>query len=68
MTLVELKKTIHQKIDDSNDRELLEMIDALLTEKNKIFLKSILIGYIQSANGLTKPHVKVMQEFIDKYK
>jgi hypothetical protein len=30
--------------------------------------KSILIGYDQSEKGLTRPHTKVMQEFIDKYK
>ncbi|HVS91107.1 MAG TPA: hypothetical protein VHE59_03680 [Mucilaginibacter sp.] len=30
--------------------------------------KSIMTGYEQSKNGLTRPHDKVMQEFIDKYK
>lgn len=30
--------------------------------------KSILTGYDQSQKGLTRPHAKVMQEFIEKYK
>ena len=30
--------------------------------------KSILTGYEQSKKDLTRPHTKVMQEFIDKYK
>jgi hypothetical protein len=30
--------------------------------------KSILAGYNQSQKGQTRPHAKVMQEFIDKYK
>ncbi|HTI57618.1 hypothetical protein [Mucilaginibacter sp.] len=30
--------------------------------------RSIMTGYEQSGQGLTKPHAKVMQEFIDKYK
>lgn len=30
--------------------------------------KSILTGYEQSEKGLTRPHVEVMQEFINKYK
>jgi hypothetical protein len=68
MTLIELKKSIHQKIDGLNDRELLEIIDTLLTNRNKDFQKSLLIGYAQSQKGLTRPHNNVMQEFIDKYK
>jgi len=68
MTLVELKKSIHQNIDESNDFELLEKIHALLTNRNKAFQKSILTGYLQSVKGLTRPHAKVIQEFIDKYK
>ena len=30
--------------------------------------KSILTGYDQSLKGQTRPHAKVMQEFIEKYK
>ncbi len=32
------------------------------------FEKSILTGYQQSVNGLTKPHDEVLQSFIDKFK
>lgn len=67
MTLIVLKKSIHQNIDESNDFELLEVIHALLTNRNKALQKSILTGYLQSAKGLTKPHAEVMQEFIEKY-
>jgi hypothetical protein len=68
MTLIELKKSIHQKIDGLNDRELLEIIDTLLTNRIKTLENSILTGYDQSRKGLTRPHTNVMQEFRDKNK
>jgi hypothetical protein len=67
MTLQELKKSIYKKVDDLNNRELLELIDELLTMNPEALEKSILTGYEQSEKGLTKPHSKVMQGFIDKY-
>jgi len=67
MTLIDLKKSIHEKIDNSNDQELLEMINAMLTAEDKALQSSILLGYMQSVQGLTRPHVEVMQEFIQKY-
>jgi len=38
MTLQELKKSIHKKVDDSNDRELLELIDAMISRKDEVFI------------------------------
>lgn len=48
MTLAELKKSIHAEIDNSNDYELLEVINALLTIRDRTLQSSILSGYIQS--------------------
>jgi len=38
MTLVELKKSIHQKVDNLDDRELLELINQLAYKKDEVFV------------------------------
>ncbi|RYY34696.1 MAG: hypothetical protein EOP46_12545 [Sphingobacteriaceae bacterium] len=37
MTLTELKKSIHEKVDGSNDVELLEKINALVSYQDDVF-------------------------------
>ena len=37
-------------------------------DDQEAFEKSILTGYQQSVNGLTKPHDEVLRSIIDKYK
>jgi archaellum component FlaC len=37
MTLTELKKSIHNKIDDLNDPKFLEMVNRLIDNKDQIF-------------------------------
>lgn len=37
MTLVELKKSIHEKIDNLNDTDLLEIVNQLIREDDVIY-------------------------------
>ena len=37
MTLIELKKSIHEKIDGLNDQDFLEMVNTMITHKDKVF-------------------------------
>jgi predicted transcriptional regulator len=69
MTLIELKKSIHQKIDDLNDRELLELIDALLTNRNKVFQipEVHLAGIRQGEEDIKNGDFFTMEEFEKKY-
>jgi phage shock protein A len=39
MTLVELKKSLHEKIDSLEDSDYLEMLDSMISEKDEIFIK-----------------------------
>ena len=38
MTLIELKKSIHEKIDGVNDEHLLEEVAAILTKNENVFI------------------------------
>lgn len=37
MTLMELKKSIHEKIDDLNDPDFLELVNTLIHNRDKVF-------------------------------
>ncbi|HEY8782794.1 MAG TPA: hypothetical protein VIM16_14310 [Mucilaginibacter sp.] len=37
MTLIELKKSIHEKIDDLNDPDFLELVNTFIHNKDKVF-------------------------------
>lgn len=38
MTLIELKKSIHERIDGVNDEQLLEEVAAILNKNEKVFI------------------------------
>ena len=38
MTLVELKKSLHEKIDNLNDEAYLEMINDIISSKDEVFI------------------------------
>ena len=69
MTLTELKKSIHEKIDNSNDVELLEKVNALVSPKEEVFqipevhLKGIEEGIEDGRNG----HFLTKEEFKTRY-
>ncbi|MGZ3757163.1 MAG: hypothetical protein ACXVAY_17365 [Mucilaginibacter sp.] len=37
MTLVELKKSIHERVDNLDDPNFLEMLNNLISQKNEVF-------------------------------
>ena len=37
MTLAELKKSIHERIDSLDDPDFLEMLNDLISQKNRVF-------------------------------
>ncbi|OCX51119.1 hypothetical protein BEL04_20625 [Mucilaginibacter sp. PPCGB 2223] len=69
MTLIELKKSIHQKVDDLNDRELLELVDALIHRKDEVFVvpEHMEAGIRQGIIDIQKGDVFTMDDFEAKY-
>ncbi|WP_448702120.1 hypothetical protein ACFGVR_07460 [Mucilaginibacter sp. AW1-3] len=69
MTLIELKKSIHQKVDDLNDRELLELVDALVNRKDEVFNipEHMQAGIKQGIADIQKGDVFTMDDFEIKY-
>ena len=37
MTLIELKKSLHEKIDGLDDQEFLDIMNTMISNKNKVF-------------------------------
>ena len=69
MTLIELKKSLHEKIDDLDDLNLLEQAAALLSLKNGVFIvpeymkEGIRQGIEDGKNG----RIHSMEDFDEKY-
>ena len=38
MTLIELKRSIHEKIDNLNDPDYLEMLNDMISQKDEVFI------------------------------
>jgi hypothetical protein len=68
MTLIELKKSIHAKIDDVNDPDFLEMVN-LLKNKGKVFeIPEVhLAGIEQGKKDMKNGDFFTMEEFEKKY-
>lgn len=69
MTLVELKKSIHKKIDDLNDPDFLELVNKLIHNKDKVFeipghMKE---GIRQGVDDIKQGKVFTMDDFERKY-
>ncbi len=69
MTLIELKKSIHQKVDDLNDRELLELVDAIVNRKDEAFVipEHMKEGIKRGVEDIKKGDVFTMDDFENKY-
>lgn len=69
MTLTELKQRIHDKVDDSNDVELLEKIDALVSQKEEVFQipAHMLEGVRQGMEDIKNGNVYSQEDFEKKY-
>jgi hypothetical protein len=69
MTLVELKKSIHQKIDGLNDRELLEIINQIAHSKAEVFQipEEHLKGIRQGKEDIKNGDFITLEEFEKRY-
>lgn len=69
MTLIELKKSIHQRVDDLNDPELLEKVSALLEHKESVFIipEHMKEGIRRANDDVKNGNVYTMDDFKKKY-
>ncbi|MDB5153724.1 MAG: hypothetical protein JWR54_2475 [Mucilaginibacter sp.] len=69
MTLIELKKSIHKKVDDLNDRELLELVDAIVNRKDEVFVipEHMKEGIRQGMEDIKNGDFYTMEDFEKKY-
>lgn len=69
MTLVELKKSIHQKVDNLDDRELLELINQLAHKKDEVFVipEFMKEGIRQGRQDIQNGDFFTMEDFEKKY-
>jgi len=69
MTLIELKKSIHEKIDKIKDRNLLETINTMLDNHGKVFIipEHMKAGIEQGRRDIENGHFLTMKEFEKKY-
>ena len=69
MTLVELKKSIHQKVDKLDDLELLELINQLAHKKDDVFVvpEHMKEGIRQGDEDIKNGLFFTMEDFEKKY-
>ena len=70
MTLVELKKSIHEKIDHLDDPDYLDMLNTMLYNKDDVFIipGNMKEGIRQGAEDIRNGNVYTMNDFETKYK
>jgi len=69
MTLIELKKSIHQKIDDLNDPDLLNLVNTMISNKDKVFQipEEHLVGIKQGMEDIKNGDFITLEEFEKRY-
>jgi predicted transcriptional regulator len=69
MTLVELKKSIHEKIDTLDDENLLEMVNSILIQNNEVFIipEHMKEGIKQGKRDIENGDIYTMEELEKKY-
>ncbi len=69
MTLLELKKSIHEKIDHVNNEAFLEHIDALIDRQEKVFIipEHMKEGIRQGEEDIKNGHFITLEELEKKY-
>jgi hypothetical protein len=69
MTLVELKKTIHEKIDGLNDQQFLEHVAAIINNKEEVFIipTHMKEGINQGKEDIKNGNMHSMEDFDKKY-
>jgi hypothetical protein len=70
MTLLELKKSIHEKIDHLDDETLLEQIDAIInSQEKKLFIipEHMKEGIRQGKEDVKAGRIHTMEDFEKRY-
>lgn len=69
MTLIELKKSIHEKIEGVNDEQLLEEVAAILNKNEKVFIipEHMKEGIRQGQEDIKNSRIHTMEDFEKKY-
>jgi len=69
MTLIELKKSIHEKVDESNYRDLLETINTMIDNYGKVFIipEHMKEGIRQDMKDIENGNFLTMEDFEKKY-
>jgi hypothetical protein len=69
MTLVELKKSIHEKIDNLDDPDYLDMLNTMLFAKDEVFVipEHMRKGIRQVTKDIKNGDVYTMADFEKKY-
>ena len=69
MTLIELKESLHKKIDNLNDPDYLEMLDVMISQKDDVFIvpEHMKAGIMQGMDDIKNGRVHTMEDFEKKY-
>jgi len=69
MTLVELRKSIHAKIDHLDDPDYLDMLNTMIDNKDEVFAipENMKAGIRQGAEDIKNGDVYTMDDFQKKY-
>jgi len=69
MTLVELKKSIHKKIDDLNDQDYLDMLNTMISYKDKVFQipQEHLTGIMQGEEDIKNGDFLTLEDLKKRY-
>ena len=69
MTLVELKKSIHEQVDNLDDAEYLDMLNTMLYNKDGVFVipQGMKEGIRQGTDDIKNGDVYSMEDFEKKY-
>jgi hypothetical protein len=69
MTVVELKKSLHEKIDGLDDPQLLKHVAEIIDSMNEVFIvpKHMKMGIKQGKEDIKNGRVHSMEDFDKKY-
>jgi len=69
MTLLELKKSLHEKIDNLNDEAYLEMLESMIDHREDIFIipEHMKEGIRQGEEDIKNGNFVTMEEVEKKY-
>ncbi|MDB5031828.1 hypothetical protein [Mucilaginibacter sp.] len=69
MTLIELKKSTHEQVDELNDRDYLDMLNKMISYKDKVFQipKEHLAGIEQGEQDIKNGDYLTMKELEKRY-